>query len=137
MTTSEKAQIYPMIPEYFNRQGNGLYLYLTGSSAWYIYTLLEEVIGIKFSFGDLILMPKLVPENFSRGNIEVKFKLNSKIIKVTFLRQNTNRGQYMIKEVWLEDKKIDKQNECFVIKRKDILAYAKAEVSIKVYLSDN
>jgi cellobiose phosphorylase len=44
MATSDRAQIYPMIPEYFNNEGRGLYLYLTGSASWYIYTLIEEVL---------------------------------------------------------------------------------------------
>ncbi|MFA6355550.1 MAG: cellobiose phosphorylase [Candidatus Omnitrophota bacterium] len=44
MATSDRAQIYPMIPEYFNNEGRGLYFYLTGSASWYIYTLIEEVL---------------------------------------------------------------------------------------------
>jgi hypothetical protein len=51
MASNDKAQIYPMIPEYFNNEGRGLYFYLTGSASWYIYTLMEEVLGIKYSFG--------------------------------------------------------------------------------------
>ena len=42
MSTSDAARIYPMIPEYFNNEGRGLYLYLTGSASWYIYTLMEN-----------------------------------------------------------------------------------------------
>jgi len=42
MSTSDAARIYPMIPEYFNNEGRGLYLYLTGSASWYIYTLKEN-----------------------------------------------------------------------------------------------
>ncbi|MFA5336520.1 MAG: cellobiose phosphorylase, partial [Candidatus Omnitrophota bacterium] len=44
MATSDRPQIYPMIPEYFNNEGRGLYFYLTGSASWYIYTLIEEVL---------------------------------------------------------------------------------------------
>jgi len=44
MSTSDAAQIYPMIPEYFNNEGRGLYLYLTGSASWYIYTLMYEAL---------------------------------------------------------------------------------------------
>ncbi|MFA5095002.1 MAG: cellobiose phosphorylase, partial [Candidatus Omnitrophota bacterium] len=51
MASSDRARIYPMIPEYFNNEGRGLYFYLTGSASWYIYTLMEEVLGIKYSFG--------------------------------------------------------------------------------------
>ncbi|MFH0764007.1 MAG: cellobiose phosphorylase, partial [Candidatus Omnitrophota bacterium] len=44
MSTSDAARIYPMIPEYFNNEGRGLYLYLTGSASWYIYTLMYEAL---------------------------------------------------------------------------------------------
>ena len=43
MAASKTAKIYPGIPEYFDRKGRGLYLYLTGSASWYIYTLLERI----------------------------------------------------------------------------------------------
>jgi len=39
MCLAAEAKIYPCLPEYFNAQGQGLYLYLTGSASWYIYTL--------------------------------------------------------------------------------------------------
>ncbi|MFC1805059.1 GH36-type glycosyl hydrolase domain-containing protein [Candidatus Omnitrophota bacterium] len=39
MSKDRRAQIYPMIPEYFDSLGKGRYLYLTGSASWYIYTL--------------------------------------------------------------------------------------------------
>jgi len=39
MCLSPQAKIYPGLPEYFNAQGQGLYLYLTGSASWYVYTL--------------------------------------------------------------------------------------------------
>ncbi len=41
MATSNKSTNYPQLPEYFNDQGQGLYLYLTGSASWYIHTFLE------------------------------------------------------------------------------------------------
>ncbi len=43
MATSKAAKIYPMIPEYFDGKARGLYLYLTGSASWYIYTLLKGI----------------------------------------------------------------------------------------------
>ena len=49
MSTSDAARIYPMIPEYFNNEGRGLYLYLTGSASWYIYTLMYEALKGKIA----------------------------------------------------------------------------------------
>jgi cellobiose phosphorylase len=86
MAIDPRAKIPPGIPEYFNSGGWGLYLYLTGSASWYIYTLLEEVLGVKFNFGKIILEPKLLPENFFDSEIVVKFKAHGKKAKVTFTR---------------------------------------------------
>jgi len=58
MASSETACIPPVLPEYFNSQGKGLYLYLTGSASWYIHTFIGQVLGISFNMGWLILRPK-------------------------------------------------------------------------------
>ncbi len=65
----EKSRIYPGIPEYFDAKGRGMYHYLTGSASWYIYTLLQEVYGVKGYLGDLVLEPKLVAEQFDDAGI--------------------------------------------------------------------
>jgi cellobiose phosphorylase len=41
-----------------------MYPYLTGSASWYLLTMLTEVLGIKGRLGDLVLEPKLMPEQF-------------------------------------------------------------------------
>jgi cellobiose phosphorylase len=56
--------IYPGIPEYVEPGGRGMYPYLTGSASWYLLTMLTEVLGIKGRLGDLVLEPKLMPEQF-------------------------------------------------------------------------
>jgi cellobiose phosphorylase len=60
----EKSKIYPGIPEYFGSTGRGLYHYLTGSASWLLLTVLTEMFGVKGSRGDLLLEPKLMPEQF-------------------------------------------------------------------------
>lgn len=62
MCTSDKGKIYPMIPEYFNHSGRGLYGYLTGSASWYIHTLLRGYLGIKPEMGNLIVNPPRLKE---------------------------------------------------------------------------
>lgn len=91
MATSDEAKIYPMIPEYFNNEGKGLYYYLTGSASWYIYTLMEEVLGIKFNFGKIILEPNLRPTDFFNDRIEVKFAWRGKTVKAVFPRHGRAR----------------------------------------------
>ena len=58
------SRMYPGIPEYFNDRGRGMYPYLTGSAAWYMFTLLTESFGVKGQWGDLCLEPKLTAEQF-------------------------------------------------------------------------
>ncbi|MFH1504879.1 MAG: cellobiose phosphorylase [Candidatus Omnitrophota bacterium] len=88
LASGPRAQILPMIPEYFNSQGKGLYYYLTGSASWYIYTLIEEILGIKFKLGKLTIEPKLLPQNFFKDKIEVTFPLKNKKIQITFTKKN-------------------------------------------------
>jgi len=132
MAINEQAKIYPVLPEYFNRQGRGLYLYLTGSSSWYIHTLLEETLGIKFNYGDLVIEPKLVPQNFSRNTIELKFALSGSAIRVIFYAAKTKKPFYEIKEMFFGKTKIIKKNSRFLIRRKDLLK--NPDKIIKVHL---
>ena len=133
MAISENAKIYPLIPEYFNSQGRGLYLYLTGSASWYIYTLLQEALGIKFNCGDLVIEPKLLPSNFSNNDIETLFTLENKQIKVNFIRTAGRKDLYKIKDVFLNGNKISSEEGKYLIKRKELLSEGKIKL-IKVYL---
>ncbi len=62
---SGKSRIYPCLPEYFNAAGRGMYSYLTGSASWFILTLLTQAFGIRGHYGDLVVEPKIVPEQFA------------------------------------------------------------------------
>jgi cellobiose phosphorylase len=93
-----KSRIYPGIPEYFNPRGRGMYPYLTGSAAWYLFTLLTESFGVKGNLGDLCLAPKLVAEQFAHAELlRVDTVFAGKTIGVTY--QNPRRltyGDYQI-----------------------------------------
>ncbi len=115
MATAPQAKVPPVLPEYFNSQGKGLYLYLTGSASWYIYTLFEEILGIKFSLGDILLEPKLMPENFTGNTIELRFRLKAKTISISYQRKNNSSRPYRIDSVYLGKKKIPAESErCFL-----------------------
>jgi cellobiose phosphorylase len=60
------SRIYPGIPEYINVCGRGMYTYLTGSASWYMLTLVTEAFGVRGTFGDLLLEPKLMIEQFDQ-----------------------------------------------------------------------
>jgi cellobiose phosphorylase len=130
MATSPQAKIFPMIPEYFNDRGRGLYCYLTGSASWYIYTLIEEVLGVKFSWGDISLKPGLIGRNFFKQTIEVKFEHQGKLIKAVFIREGRADKCYRIRKVFLDNKQI---SGC-IIDKKSLSGLSRKEVTLKVYL---
>jgi cellobiose phosphorylase len=121
MSTACEAKIYPMIPEYFNGCGQGLYHYLTGSASWYVHTLMEEVLGIKFNMGSIHLEPKLLEENFFGPSIKVRIKLSDKIISFEFVRPKKEKGICLIKELYLNNfKVIPKQGFGYIINRQSL-----------------
>lgn len=97
MSISSKAKIYPIIPEYFNGQGRGLYLYLTGSASWYIHTLIHQSLGVHYEFGDLVIIPKLSQKNFPKKKVSVKFTLSDKPIKITYTLNKNKLSNTIIK----------------------------------------
>ncbi|MDD5730464.1 MAG: cellobiose phosphorylase [Candidatus Omnitrophica bacterium] len=132
MAVSEKGMIYPVMPEYFNGQGRGLYLYLTGSASWYIYTLMEEVLGIKFFLGDMRIEPKLIPENFFDKEIRLDFSNLGKRISVVFIKGKKENKACTIKELFLNGKEIPSFNCGYTIKRDSLKA---KENIIKAHLA--
>ena len=87
------SRIYPGIPEYFNPRGRGMYPYLTGSAAWYIFTLLTESFGIKGRLGDLVLEPKLTSGQFRNADrVKVETIFAGKKLEVIY--RNPAKGSY-------------------------------------------
>ncbi len=133
MAAADRAQIYPGMPEYFNRQGKGLYLYLTGSASWYIYTLIEEILGIKFYRGDIILNPKLYGPGFIKAGGDVSFVFKGKVITLSYLRGKQPAAQ-SLKKVTVGKTRIFPEKGKYVL-RKELLAKTKNNsCPIKAYL---
>jgi len=128
MATASKAKIYPQIPEYFNNEGRGLYLYLTGSASWYIYTLVEEILGVRFKLGNIVLTPKLMPLDFFKSTIGINYILFGKTIKLSYMKGKTSK----IKTVLLEGKKILELNGTYTIERANLIKMNKKELSIRI-----
>lgn len=97
----EKSRIYPGIPEYFDVKGRGMYHYLTGSASWYIYTLLQEVYGVKGYLGDFVLDPKLVSEQFDGcGITSVTTVFHDRKLKIDYHNPSQqDYGEYQITNV--------------------------------------
>lgn len=63
------SKMYPGIPEYIGPDGRGYYFYLTGSASWYLFTLITQVFGIRGVDGDLVIDPKLMPDQYDEQGI--------------------------------------------------------------------
>ncbi|MDZ4243196.1 MAG: cellobiose phosphorylase, partial [Candidatus Omnitrophota bacterium] len=103
------ARIYPGIPEYFDSEGRGMYHYLTGSASWMILTLLTQVFGIRGEYGDLVINPKLVKEQFSRnGEAGSSFSFAGRKVTVVFENKaGLDYGQYAVKKVLSGEKPLE------------------------------
>lgn len=109
MSVSPRSKIYPGIPEYFDLEGRGMYPYLTGSASWFILTQLTQVFGLRGEYGDLILEPKLVKEEFNQEGIaQVTAQFAGKKIVLKYInKEHLDFGHYKIKEVFLNNQRLD------------------------------
>jgi cellobiose phosphorylase len=126
------SEIYPGIPEYVEPGGRGMYPYLTGSASWYLLTMLTEVLGVKGQLGDLVLEPKLVPEQFDAdGRASVSTLFAGRKLKVTY--HNPVRlawGAYRIAEIRLDGQEVvyARQGQAAVLSRSTFAALSQGEV---------
>lgn len=89
----DTSKIYPGIPEYFNREGRGMYHYLTGAASWYMMTVITEVFGVRGEAGDLVISPKLLKSQFDeKGTASIRFQFAGKAFEVVF--KNTEGREY-------------------------------------------
>jgi cellobiose phosphorylase len=109
--TVENSKIYPGLPEYFNSEGRGMYHYLTGSASWYFMTLLTESFGVKGHFGDLLIEPKLVADQFQNtAVISVTAPFAGRKLQIVY--RNPKKlcyGNYRIASAVLNGEKVDSQ----------------------------
>lgn len=97
----EKGGIYPGIPEYFGHGGRGLYHYLTGAASWYMLTVVTKVFGVRGSYGDLLVSPMLVKEQFSEeGLAMIQLKFEGKNLQIQYVNADRlDYGEYHIQSV--------------------------------------
>lgn len=89
----DTSKIYPGIPEYFNREGRGMYHYLTGAASWYMMTVITEVFGVRGEAGDLVIRPKLLKSQFDeKGTASIRLQFAGKAFEVTY--KNTEGREY-------------------------------------------
>jgi cellobiose phosphorylase len=108
MSRSEKAKIYPGVPEYFDSLGKGMYHYLTGSASWFVLTLLTQVFGVRGKGGDLALAPRLLPEQFDNtGTAAVKCGFAGKDLTVIYQnKKKLGPDKYKVAAVSFDGEKV-------------------------------
>jgi cellobiose phosphorylase len=130
----EKSRIYPGIPEYIGDNGRGLYHYLTGSASWLLLTVLTEMFGIKGRYGDLMLEPKLMPEQFDQDN-QAGAQLIFAERKLRIQYRNNNKkeyGSYQVGAITIDGTVYKANAESAIIKRSDITALSEEPEHIVV-----
>ncbi len=101
----ETSRIYPGIPEYFNGDGRGMYHYLTGAASWYMMTVITEVFGIRGEFGDLVISPGLMREQFGEtGTAALTFSFAGRVFHAVFANMTgMDAGRYRVEKAYLTD----------------------------------
>lgn len=94
----QHSQVYEGIPEYFNDEGKGKYLYLTGSASWLLYILRQQVFGLHFHFGKLYLNPKLVLDDFIDQKATIETKTFGSHTSITYHLEDQT-SNYHIKKI--------------------------------------
>lgn len=100
----ETSRIYPGIPEYFGKDGRGLYHYLTGAASWYMLTVITQMFGVHGEAGGLAIRPQLLLKQFDAEN---KAAISLKFMGITWeiAIENPNRlevGSYVVGKAYLD-----------------------------------
>lgn len=137
---TQKSQIYPCLPEYFNAQGQGMYSYLTGSASWFMLTLLTQVFGVRGEYGDLLIEPKINKEWFTKsGEAKISSNFAGKRIETIFLNpKRKSFGEFYISQAVVNGKDLAVQpnKTSILIPRKTFLSLCNQELNtIEITLS--
>lgn len=101
----ENSRIYPGIPEYFGKDGRGLYHYLTGAASWYMLTVITCMFGIRGADGALVIAPNLRTEQFDKENkAEVTLPFQGIQWNVTIENpKKLEAGTYEVRDAMLDE----------------------------------
>lgn len=135
----EVSRIYPGIPEYFNSRGRGMYHYLTGAASWYMLTVITEMFGVKGIYGDMVLKPKLLAEQFDeKHQVKITLLFADRTWEISYINENNlEYGVYRIGNVWVDGKLYEsaEAGSTFMLTRKQIETFEKDTVhKIEVFL---
>lgn len=108
-TDSARSKIFPGLPSYFGPEDRGAYAYLTGSSTWFILTLVTKVFGVRGELGDLCIHPQLHPSQFDEdGKASISLIFRGKKVKIVYQVDQTNKLlSYSIDNILVNGKEPD------------------------------
>lgn len=133
----EVSKIYPGIPEYFNGEGRGLYHYLTGAASWYMLTVVTEVFGVHGELGNMVIHPKLMPEQLDQeGKAQIWLPFSGKRFHIIIRNpQKLEYEHYQIKRAVLDQELELNRDRYFVsLDRERILAMTDKVHTIEIEL---
>ena len=124
------SHIYPGIPEYINERGQGMYTYLTGSASWYLLTLVNQAFGVRGYYGDLMLEPKLVADQFDlEGRARVITCFAGRKLEIIYINQaHLDYGDYQIHAVSLDGQLVECAGLSAIISRSRISSLTPDEI---------
>ena len=101
----ENSRIYPGIPEYFGKDGRGLYHYLAGAASWYMLTVITCMFGIRGEDGALVIAPNLLLEQFDeKQSAEVTLPFQGIQWDVTIENpKKLEAGTYEVRDAMLDE----------------------------------
>ena len=105
---TKRSMVYPVLPEYFNSEGRGMYPYLTGSASWLMLTILTQVFGVRGDMGNLIIKPKLIKEQFSKSRIiSINTRFAGRKIRVNYINtKKLDYGKYKVGKLTINGKAV-------------------------------
>ena len=111
------SRMYPGLPEYFDAEGKGKYPYLTGAASWYMMTVVTQIYGFHGLWGDLMLEPKILLEQFdTEGNFSAEIPYRGQTFSVVYQNPDHREyGDYHIDELWVDGelyRKMHGKNVC-------------------------
>ena len=122
-SNSAKSRIYPCLPEYFDREGRGMYSYLTGSASWFMLTLLTRAFGVRGQDGDLLIEPRFSAEQFrSAPRIGITRVFAGRRLKLLF--SNTRRlgdDEYTIRGLKINKEEIPLEEGARIIISREVI----------------
>jgi cellobiose phosphorylase len=119
----EKSRIYPGIPEYFDGRGRGMYHYLTGAASWYMLTMVTQVFGIHGEYGNMVISPKLMAEEFDRQQkAEITLSFADRKFRITICNPElAEYGTYQTVQCLLNYEETGMQEDGRIVMKKEQL----------------